>query len=116
MKIPIHLKRYSNLHQEFVLHVPHSNKELFYKLGASPVIHEVDYDTELEWAVKRLGCNPTIPAMFIGVALVKGTSGMMGGCDEDMINKLAEEYIDHIDCGERKNEITGGKSNVTPNK
>ncbi|GKA42378.1 transposon ty3-I gag-pol polyprotein [Tanacetum coccineum] len=106
----------SNLHQEFVLHVPHSNKELFYKLGASPVIHEVDYDTELEWAVKRLGCNPTIPAMFIGVALVKGTSGMMGGCDEDMINKLAEEYIDHIDCGERKNEITGGKSNVTPNK
>ncbi|GJS16976.1 retrovirus-related pol polyprotein from transposon TNT 1-94 [Tanacetum coccineum] len=27
--------------------------------------------------------------------------------DEDMINKLAEEYMDHIDHGKRKNEITG---------
>ncbi|GJU82411.1 transposon ty3-I gag-pol polyprotein [Tanacetum coccineum] len=36
--------------------------------------------------------------------------------DEDMINKLAEEYMDHIDRGKRKNGITGGRSNVTPNK
>ncbi|GJT80240.1 hypothetical protein Tco_1054582 [Tanacetum coccineum] len=38
------------------------------------------------------------------------------GNDEDMINKLSEEYMDHIDSGKRKNEITGGRSNVTPNK
>ncbi|GKB96486.1 hypothetical protein Tco_0982623, partial [Tanacetum coccineum] len=36
--------------------------------------------------------------------------------DEDVINKLAEEYMDHIDRGKRKNGITGGRSNVTPNK
>ncbi|GKF16896.1 hypothetical protein Tco_0061814 [Tanacetum coccineum] len=36
--------------------------------------------------------------------------------DEDMTNKLAHEYMDHIDRDKRKNEITGGKSNVTPNK
>ncbi|GKB25255.1 hypothetical protein Tco_0864656 [Tanacetum coccineum] len=36
--------------------------------------------------------------------------------DEDMVNKPAEEYIDHIDCGQRKNGITGSRSNVTPNK
>nr|GEZ58848.1 kanadaptin-like protein [Tanacetum cinerariifolium] len=33
--------------------------------------------------------------------------------DEDMINKLVEEYIDHIDRDRRKNKITGGRSNVT---
>ncbi|GJY18190.1 putative nucleotidyltransferase, ribonuclease H, partial [Tanacetum coccineum] len=38
------------------------------------------------------------------------------GNDEDMINKIVEEYMDHIDRGKRKNEITGGRSNVTPNK
>nr|GFA60184.1 transposon Ty3-I Gag-Pol polyprotein [Tanacetum cinerariifolium] len=36
--------------------------------------------------------------------------------DEDMINMLAEEYIDQIDRGKRKNEIISGRSNVTPNK
>ncbi|GKB87892.1 hypothetical protein Tco_0960164 [Tanacetum coccineum] len=38
------------------------------------------------------------------------------GNDENMINKLVEEYMDHIDRGKRKNEITSGRSNVTPNK
>nr|GEW06093.1 transposon Ty3-I Gag-Pol polyprotein [Tanacetum cinerariifolium] len=36
--------------------------------------------------------------------------------DEDMINMLAEEYIDQINRGKRKNEIISGRSNVTPNK
>nr|GEY39978.1 hypothetical protein [Tanacetum cinerariifolium] len=35
--------------------------------------------------------------------------------DEDMINKLGEEYMDHMDRGKRKNENIGGRSNVTPN-
>nr|GEV41903.1 RNA-directed DNA polymerase [Tanacetum cinerariifolium] len=38
------------------------------------------------------------------------------GNDEDMINKLPEEYMDHIDRGKRKKQITSGRSNVTPNK
>ncbi|GKG36966.1 hypothetical protein Tco_0447139, partial [Tanacetum coccineum] len=38
------------------------------------------------------------------------------GNDKNMINKPAEEYMDRIDREKRKNEITSGRSNVTPNK
>ncbi|KAL3605055.1 hypothetical protein D5086_005914 [Populus alba] len=47
----------------------HSIKTLFYELGASPAIHELDRETngrEMEWALRGLGCNPTVPAVFIG--------------------------------------------------
>uniref|UniRef100_A0A7N0TUK9 Glutaredoxin domain-containing protein n=1 Tax=Kalanchoe fedtschenkoi TaxID=63787 RepID=A0A7N0TUK9_KALFE len=46
----------------------HSIKQLFYKLGASPTIHEIDKDPggqEMERALRSLGCNPTVPAVFI---------------------------------------------------
>ncbi|KAL3531427.1 hypothetical protein ACH5RR_010749 [Cinchona calisaya] len=47
----------------------HSIKALFYELGASPAIHELDQDScgrEMERALRSLGCNPTVPAVFIG--------------------------------------------------
>ncbi|KAA8549200.1 hypothetical protein F0562_000884 [Nyssa sinensis] len=47
----------------------HSIKALFYELGASPAIHELDNDAsgrEMERALRSLGCNPSIPAVFIG--------------------------------------------------
>ncbi|KAJ8443701.1 hypothetical protein Cgig2_032324 [Carnegiea gigantea] len=47
----------------------HSIKSLFYDLGASPVVYELDGEAsgrEMEWALQRLGCNPTVPAVFIG--------------------------------------------------
>lgn len=47
----------------------HSVKALFYELGASPAIHELDQDPngrEMEWALQRLGCHPSVPAVFIG--------------------------------------------------
>ncbi|KAK4766017.1 hypothetical protein SAY87_007659 [Trapa incisa] len=47
----------------------HSIKSLFYELGASPAIHELDQDLsgrEMEWALRGLGCNPSVPAVFIG--------------------------------------------------
>ncbi|CAM8968588.1 unnamed protein product [Rhodiola kirilowii] len=47
----------------------HSIKQLFYELGASPAIHELDKDPsgrEMEYALRRLGCCPTVPAVFIG--------------------------------------------------
>nr|GEW38350.1 glutaredoxin-C11-like [Tanacetum cinerariifolium] len=44
----------------------HSIKALFYELGASPAIHEVDNDADMEWALRLLGSNPAIPAVFIG--------------------------------------------------
>ncbi|KAK2990580.1 hypothetical protein RJ640_019860 [Escallonia rubra] len=47
----------------------HSIKALFYELGASPAIHELDKDSsgrEMEWALQHLGCSPSVPAVFIG--------------------------------------------------
>ncbi|KAK9281062.1 hypothetical protein L1049_003955 [Liquidambar formosana] len=47
----------------------HSIKALFYELGASPAIHELDAEAsgrEMEWALRGLGCNPSVPAVFIG--------------------------------------------------
>ncbi|XP_071698658.1 glutaredoxin-C11-like [Rutidosis leptorrhynchoides] len=44
----------------------HSIKALFYDLGASPSVHEVDHDADMERALRRLGCNPAFPAVFIG--------------------------------------------------
>ncbi|GKU86755.1 hypothetical protein SLE2022_243970 [Rubroshorea leprosula] len=47
----------------------HSIKSLFYELGASPAIHELDQDPkgrEMELALRGLGCNPSVPAVFIG--------------------------------------------------
>ncbi|PON96638.1 Glutaredoxin-like [Trema orientale] len=48
----------------------HTVKALFYELGASPAIHELDRNAngkEMEWALReQLGCNPAVPAVFIG--------------------------------------------------
>ncbi|XAR55953.1 Thioredoxin-disulfide reductase [Bertholletia excelsa] len=47
----------------------HSIKALFYELGASPAIHELDKEAggrDMEIALQRLGCNPTVPAVFVG--------------------------------------------------
>ncbi|MFQ6628377.1 hypothetical protein Gotur_007414 [Gossypium turneri] len=47
----------------------HAIKRLFYEQGVSPAIYELDEDArgkEMEWALTRLGCNPPVPAVFIG--------------------------------------------------
>uniref|UniRef100_M4CU23 Glutaredoxin domain-containing protein n=1 Tax=Brassica campestris TaxID=3711 RepID=M4CU23_BRACM len=48
----------------------HSIKTLFYELGASPAIHELDKDSEgreMERALRALGSsNPAVPAVFVG--------------------------------------------------
>lgn len=48
----------------------HSIKTLFYELGASPAIHELDKDPqgrEMERALFRtFGSNQAVPAVFIG--------------------------------------------------
>lgn len=46
----------------------HSIKALFYELGASPAVHELDHEPngrEMERALQRLGCS-SVPAVFIG--------------------------------------------------
>ncbi|KAE8722866.1 Glutaredoxin-C11 [Hibiscus syriacus] len=47
----------------------YSIKTLFYELGASPAIHELDHDPngrDMERALRGLGCDPSVPAVFIG--------------------------------------------------
>lgn len=58
----------------------HAIKRLFYEQGVSPMIHELDQDArggEMEWALRRLGCNPSVPAVFIGGKFVGSTNTVM---------------------------------------
>lgn len=59
----------------------HSIKALFYDLGASPAIHEIDLDSsgrDMELALRDiLGCNPAVPAVFIGGKYVGSTKDVI---------------------------------------
>ncbi|CDO98899.1 unnamed protein product [Coffea canephora] len=58
----------------------HAIKRLFYEQGVSPMIYEIDQisnGTEIEWALIRLGCNPSVPAVFIGGNFVGSASTVM---------------------------------------
>ncbi|XP_057475381.1 monothiol glutaredoxin-S10-like [Actinidia eriantha] len=58
----------------------HTIKRLFYEQGVSPMVHELDEDSrgrEIEWALMRLGCNPVVPAVFIGGKFVGSANGVM---------------------------------------
>ncbi|KAI3979624.1 hypothetical protein MKX01_013719 [Papaver californicum] len=58
----------------------HAIKSLFYDLGVSPAIYELDEESrgrEMEKALQRLRCNPTVPAVFIGGKLVSSTNTIM---------------------------------------
>ncbi|KAI8561582.1 monothiol glutaredoxin-S10 [Rhododendron vialii] len=58
----------------------HAIKRLFYEQGVSPMVHELDEDSrgrEMEWALMRLGCNPAVPAVFIGGRFVGSANNVM---------------------------------------
>ncbi|KAI3868305.1 hypothetical protein MKX03_000216 [Papaver bracteatum] len=59
----------------------HTIKTLFYDLGVNPSVHELDEEPtagkEIEKELIRLGCNPSVPAVFIGGQLVGGVSEVM---------------------------------------
>ncbi|XVF66270.1 hypothetical protein PTKIN_Ptkin10aG0021500 [Pterospermum kingtungense] len=58
----------------------HTIKTLFYDLGVNPAVHELDdiaRGREIEQALMRLGCNPSVPAVFIGGNLVGGANEVM---------------------------------------
>uniref|UniRef100_A0A803MST9 Glutaredoxin domain-containing protein n=1 Tax=Chenopodium quinoa TaxID=63459 RepID=A0A803MST9_CHEQI len=57
----------------------HSIKTLFYDLGASPAVYELDRDPtgrEMESALQKLGCNPTVQPC----SLVAHTLGPLRTC------------------------------------
>ncbi|OVA10724.1 Glutaredoxin [Macleaya cordata] len=58
----------------------HTIKTLFYDLGVHPAVHELDEDPkgkEIEKVLLRLGCNPAVPAVFIGGQLIGGANEVM---------------------------------------
>ncbi|KAK8671100.1 hypothetical protein V6N13_037708 [Hibiscus sabdariffa] len=58
----------------------HTIKTLFYEFGVDPAIHELDEiprGCEIEQALLRLGCNPSVPAVFIGGEFVGGANEVM---------------------------------------
>ncbi|KAK8661718.1 hypothetical protein V6N13_091314 [Hibiscus sabdariffa] len=55
----------------------HTIKTLFYEFGVDPAVHELDEiprGCEIEQALLRLGCNPSVPAVFIGGEFVGGAN------------------------------------------
>ncbi|KAL5712915.1 Monothiol glutaredoxin-S2 [Ranunculus cassubicifolius] len=55
-------------------------KSLFHDLAVNAAIYELDEEPngrEMERSLQRLGCNPTVPAVFIGGALVNSTTNIM---------------------------------------
>lgn len=72
----------------------HTVRSLISSFGANPIVYELDEmpnGPEIERALIRLGCKPTVPTVFIGNKLI-------GGADEVMSlnvkNKLAKTLMD----------------------
>lgn len=58
----------------------HAIKRLFYDQGVNPTVYELDeqkHGREMEAALKRLGCSPTLPAVFIGGKFVGSTHDVL---------------------------------------
>ncbi|OIV95791.1 hypothetical protein TanjilG_20241 [Lupinus angustifolius] len=58
----------------------HTIKTLFSEFGVNPSVHELDEipkGKEIEQALSRLGCKPSVPAVFIGGKFVGGTNEVM---------------------------------------
>ncbi|KAK9161469.1 hypothetical protein Syun_007810 [Stephania yunnanensis] len=55
-------------------------QRLFSDLSVNAAVHELDQEPngrELESQLKKLGCNPVVPAVFIGGEFVGGTNEVM---------------------------------------
>lgn len=58
----------------------HTIRSLFCDFGVNPMVYELDEISrgrEVEQALSRLGCNPTVPAVFIGGDFVGGANEIM---------------------------------------
>ncbi|CAM8887493.1 hypothetical protein QQ045_026086 [Rhodiola kirilowii] len=58
----------------------HTVKTLLCDFGVNPMVYELDEISrgkEIEQALTRLGCDPAVPAVFIGGELVGGANEIM---------------------------------------
>ncbi|XP_031098661.1 monothiol glutaredoxin-S2-like [Ipomoea triloba] len=78
----------------------YSIKSLFSDLAVYPAVYELDEipsGREIEQALARMGCNPTVPAVFVGGVLVGGESEVMSrhlqGSLEPMLKKAGAKWV-----------------------
>ncbi|KAL0434534.1 UNVERIFIED_CONTAM: Monothiol glutaredoxin-S3 [Sesamum latifolium] len=60
--------------------ISHTIRSLFSDFGVNPTVYEldgIDRGWEIEHALSALGCNPTVPTVFIGGELVGGANEVM---------------------------------------
>ncbi|XP_073026317.1 monothiol glutaredoxin-S5-like [Primulina eburnea] len=60
--------------------ISHSVRALLHDFGVNPTVHELDkipVGREIEQALSNIGCNPTVPAVFIGGKFVGGANEVM---------------------------------------
>ncbi|KAL0284723.1 UNVERIFIED_CONTAM: Monothiol glutaredoxin-S2 [Sesamum calycinum] len=60
--------------------ISHAISTLIRGFGANPTVHELDElpnGREIEKALMALGCNPSVPAVFIGKEFVGGSNEIM---------------------------------------
>ncbi|KAF3518247.1 hypothetical protein DY000_02061996 [Brassica cretica] len=58
----------------------HSIQTLISGFGAKMTVYELDQlsnGQEMEKALKQMGCNPSVPAVFIGEQLIGGANQVM---------------------------------------
>ncbi|KAF3629983.1 Glutaredoxin-C13 [Capsicum baccatum] len=74
---------------------------LLREVGANAYVHELDHDSEgkeMEKALIKMGCNPSVPALFIGGKLIGGTNEIMSLHLKGSLLQLLNPYIssDHL--------------------
>ncbi|KAL8143083.1 hypothetical protein V2J09_016115 [Rumex salicifolius] len=60
--------------------ISHSMKQLISSYGANPIVYELDempYGQQIEKALKKMGCKPSVPAIFIGQKFIGGASDVI---------------------------------------
>ncbi|XP_051152822.1 monothiol glutaredoxin-S10-like [Andrographis paniculata] len=73
----------------------HAIKRLFYEQGVSPEIYELDEQPnaleEIENALKRLGCTPLVPAVFVGGKFVGSAKDLLTQHLDGSLNKRLKD-------------------------
>ncbi|XP_059302698.1 glutaredoxin-C13-like [Lycium ferocissimum] len=69
---------------------------LFRELGVNPYVHELDHDSdgkEMDKALIKMGCNPSVPAVFIGGKLIGSTNEIMSLHLKGSLVQLLSPYM-----------------------
>ncbi|CAN4098229.1 unnamed protein product [Withania somnifera] len=69
---------------------------LFRELGVNAYVHELDHDSEgkeMDKALIKMGCNPSVPAVFIAGKLIGSTNEIMSLHLKGSLVQLLNPYM-----------------------